>query len=194
MSSSDEISTSTEDIESLIETQPTDGAEKKYEKQFNRADILKILEDSTTKDDHEDILSWIEKKSLSLYSKDDTLKKSLIRTLLEEAGNGFEFVEKVMNSYISPSCSNQNSNAYNVKMDFSGLMSETGIEEDKHESRDSVLDDIVELKLKNQGHFWNLYRNGEKEMKENCSKSCLGKYKLLAPSGTQGVTICVCPP
>ena len=179
MNSSDESSTSTEDIESLIETQPKDSAEKKYEKQFNRDDILKILEDSSTKDDHEDILNWIKKENLCLYSKDDsedeTLKKSLIRTLLEEAGNGFEVVEKVMNSYISPSCSNQNSNAYNVKMDFSGLMSETGIEEDKHESRDSILDDIVELKLKNQGHFWNLYRDGEKEMKENRSKSCLGK-------------------
>ena len=113
--------------------------------------------------------------------------------LLKDSFSAFVSLVFYSDSYISPSCSNQNSNAYNVKMDFSGLMSETGIEEDKHESRDSVLDDIVELKLKNQGHFWNLYRNGEKEMKENCSKSCLGKYKLLAPSGTQGVTICVRP-
>ena len=58
-------------------------------------------------------------------------------------------------------------------MDFSGLME---MEKDK---QDSVLDEIVEIKLKNQGHFWNLYRDGEKEMKENRSKSCLGKSKIF---------------
>ena len=166
MSSSDE--SSKEDIES-INLNPKSEQRKKYEKQFNYADILKILEESTTKDDHEDKLKWIEEENLCLYSKEATSEKSLIRTLLEEVGNGYEVVEKVMNSYISSSCSNQNSNAYNIKMDFSGLME---IEKDK---QDSVLDEIVELKLRNQGHFWNFYRNGEKEMKENSSKSCLGK-------------------
>ena len=106
---------------------------------------------------------------MCLYSKEKATGTSLIRTLLEEVGNGYEVVEKVMNSYISPSCSNQNSNTYSIKMDFTGIM-EIGKKE-----QDSVLDDIVELKLKNQGHFWNLYRNGEKEMQESRSKSCLGK-------------------
>ena len=168
MSSSDESSNSEEDVESLS-LNPKSEQRKKYEKEFNHADILKILEDPTTKDDHEDILNWIEEKSLCLYSKEKATGTSLIRTLLEEVGNGYEVVEKVMNSYISPSCSNQNSNTYSIKMDFTGIM-EIGKKE-----QDSVLDDIVELKLKNQGHFWNLYRNGEKEMQESRSKSCLGK-------------------
>ena len=80
-------------------------------------------------------------------------------------------------------------------MDFSGLMLDG---EDKRDSGlmswfrkesgagDSVLDDIVELKLKYQENFWDPYINGFRgkkkqkriQRKENCSKSFLSKLKV----------------
>ena len=49
-------------------------------------------------------------------------------------------------------------------MDFTGLMLETEKENIK-KSGDSVLDDIVELKLKYQEYFWNYYAMKEQKGK-----------------------------
>ena len=150
-----------EDVESSTLTQ--NSGQRKYEGVFVLDDIINILDDCRDDDDHEKILDWINKKNLCLYSKEKDTGDSLIKILLEEVGNGHEVVEKVMDSYISTTCSNPNSNDFNIKMDFTGLMLET-------DSSDSVLDDIVELKLKYQEYFWSYYVS-KKEKK----RSCLGK-------------------
>ena len=155
-----------EDVESLKLTQNSNSGQGKYERVFTLGDITNILDDCSNDDDHEKILDWIEEKNLCLYSKEKDSGDSLIKILLEEVGNGHEVVKKVMDSYISTTCSNPNSNAFNIKMDFTGLMLETEKENIK-KSGDSVLDDIVELKLKYQEYFWNYYAM-EKEQKGKC--------------------------
>lgn len=150
-----------EDVESSTLTQ--NSGQRKYEGVFVLDDIINILDDCRDDDDHEKILDWINKKNLCLYSKEKDTGDSLIKILLEEVGNGHEVVEKVMDSYISTTCSNPNSNDFNIKMDFTGLMLET-------DSSDSVLDDIVELKLKYQEYFWSYYIS-----KKEKRRSCLGK-------------------
>ena len=152
---------SEEDIESSKLTQ--NSGQRKYEGVFVLDDIINILDDCRDDDDHEKILDWINKKNLCLYSKEKDTGDSLIKILLEEVGNGHEVVEKVMDSYISTTCANPNSNDFNIKMDFTGLMLET-------DSSDSVLDDIVELKLKYQEYFWSYYIS-----KKEKRRSCLGK-------------------
>ncbi len=77
-----------------------------------------------------------------------------------------------MDSYISTTCSNPNSNAFNIKMDFTGLETDIGENKsDRKRSGDSVLDDLVELKLKYQEYFWSSYTNVSGKEKK---KSCLG--------------------
>ena len=55
-----------EDIESSKLTQKS--GQGNYERVFNLADIVKILEDSKDDDDHEQILNWMKEKNLCLYS------------------------------------------------------------------------------------------------------------------------------
>ena len=153
-----------EDVESLKLTQNSNSGQGKYERVFTLGDITNILDDCSNDDDHEKILDWINEKNLCLYSKEKDSGDSLIKILLEEVGNGHEVVKKVMDSYISTTCSNPNSNAFNIKMDFTGLMLETEKENIK-KSGDSVLDDIVELKLKYQEYFWNYYAMKEQKGK-----------------------------
>ena len=143
---------------------------------FNRAGLDKILKDPKCTDDHKGILDWIKKENLCLYSKEDK-GDSLIKILLDEVCNGHEVVEKVLDSYMDTTNPDPNSKDFSIEMNFAGLMLN---EEDKQDSGsgDSVLDDIVELKLKYQENFWDHYTNGFKGKKENCSKSFLGKLKV----------------
>ena len=114
---------------------------------------------------------------MCLYSKEKDTGDSLIKILLEEVGNGHEVIGKVMDSYISTSCSSPNSNAFSIKMDFTGLETETGENKsDRKRSGESVLDDIVELKLKYQEYFWSNYRSVSGKAKK---KSCLGVEKQV---------------
>ena len=174
---------SEEDIESCKLTQNSEHGS--YQRTFTLADMNTILDDSSTDDDHEDILNWIKEKNLCLYSKEKDTGDSLIKILLEDVGDGHEVVEKVMDSYISTTCSNPTSNAHNIKMNFTGLTLETEIGEDERDSGlrswfrcvrkksgDSVLDDIMDIKLKYQGCPWDNSTYG-KEKKE----ICLGKVE-----------------
>ena len=136
------------DVESSKINLTTEKGDPDYKRSFNRAELDKIVQDTNCTDAHKGILNWIEKEKLCLYSKEREKDKgdSLIKILLEEVGNGHEVVEQVLDAYIRPKCLDPNSNAFNIKMDFTGLMLET---EKREESGDSVLDDIVELHCKN---------------------------------------------
>ena len=186
------------DVESSKINLTTEKGDPDYKRSFNRAELDKIVQDTNCTDAHKGILNWIEKEKLCLYSKEqnkDNKGDSLIKILLEEVGNGHEVVEQVLDAYIRPKCLDPNSNAFSIELDFSGLMLDG---EDKRDSGlmswfrkesgagDSVLDDIVELKLKYQENFWDPYINGFRgkkkqkmiQRKENCSKSFLGKLKV----------------
>ena len=105
---------SEEDVESCKLTQNSEHGS--YQRTFTLADMNTILDDSSTDDDHEDILNWIKEKNLCLYSKEKDTGDSLIKILLEDVGDGHEVVEKVMDSYISTTCSNPTSNASNTNL------------------------------------------------------------------------------
>ena len=182
---------SEEDIESLRLT--TTSEQRKYERIFILEDIKRILDDPKNDDDHEDILNWIKEKNLCLYSKEKDTGDSLIKILFQEVGNGHKLVEKVMDSYISATSSNPNSNHYSIKIDFTGLMLETDIEDDRKEavrsglagkkSDDSVLDDILDIHLRESSFdrypaYW-LTQHGNQ-------KAITGKViNLLIRSGVQ---------
>ncbi len=196
-----EDSSSNESEESESSNFITNTEQGDFIRSFNRSGLDEILKDPKCTDDHKGILDWIKKEKLCLYSKEDKDKEnSLIKILLEEVCNGHEVVEKVLDSYMDTTCLDPNSKAFSIEMNFTGLMLN---EENKQDSGhcacggclpglacrkgllswfrkdsgsgDSVLNDIVELKLKYQENFWDHYTNGFKGKKENCSKSFLGK-------------------
>ena len=117
---------------------------------FNSADLMDII------DDHPEIINWIEKEELNLQSVDQE-GKTLIRKILEEAGDGHKVVNLVLDSYVStPPNVKPYSNKYGVTVDFSGLIredKETGIQK-------SVLRDILDLKMKYQDTVLDLGADG----------------------------------
>ena len=108
--------------------------------EYNSEELDKII------DDHPKLIDWIETKRLSFQSVDQE-GKTLIRKILEEAGDGHKVVSRVLDSYVSATIDTKPySNKYGVTIDFSGIIREdveTGMQE-------SVLKDILDLKMKYQ--------------------------------------------
>ena len=98
-------------------------------------------------DNHQEIIDWIKDNNLCLISIDPNTGKSLIRTILEAAGDGHKIVNQVLDSYVSASDKlKSHSNKFGVTIDFSGI-----IREDESTGRQkSVLEDILDLKMKYQ--------------------------------------------
>ena len=49
----------------------------------------------------------------------------------------------------------------------------------KKKCGDSVLDDLMDIKLKYQGYFWDNYTNGFRRDKKEKEETCLGKVESL---------------
>ena len=78
---------------------------EKFRTKYDSATLTEMINDDKS---HQDILEWIEKNELSLLSYDDqktmlrqvSSKRTLIRQILEEAGNGHEIIKKILDSYV----------------------------------------------------------------------------------------------
>ena len=118
--------------------------------EYNSAELDKII------NDHPKIIDLIKTNKLSLLSVPKKVqgqeqeKKTLIRKILEEAGDGHEVVNRVLDSYVSATADVKSySNDYGVTVDFSGIIREDD-EEAETGIQKSVLRDILELKMKYQ--------------------------------------------
>ena len=108
-------------------------------------------------DDHPTLINFIVSNRLSLLSVDKEGGKTLIRKILEEAGDGHNVVNRVLDSYVSaPPDKKTTSNEYGVTVDFSGIIREA----DESGMQKSVLRDILELKMKNQDTVLDLGSGG----------------------------------
>ena len=84
----------------------------------------------------------------------------MIRKILEEAGDGHEVVNRVLDSYVSATADvKPYSNDYGVTVDFSGIIREDD-EEPETGIQKSVLRDILELKMKYQDTVMDLGPEG----------------------------------
>ena len=107
---------------------------------------------------HPKLIEVIESKELTLQSVDQD-GKTLIRKILEEAGDGHKVVNRLLDSYVSVTPDPETktySNEYGVTVDFSGIIrddKETGMQK-------SVLRDILELKMKYQDTVLDLGSGG----------------------------------
>ena len=108
-----------------VEKESTSAASppKKRVMEYDSAELGKKI------NDHTEIINWIEKKNLSFLSVDQKEKKedqkTLIRKILEDAGDGQDVVNRVLDSYVSaPKDVKPQSNMYGVTVDFSGLIRE----------------------------------------------------------------------
>ena len=137
--------------------------------------------------DHVDILNWIrdEKLSLQSYAEKDQ-KITLMRQILDEAENGDEIIKEILDSFITKTSVGSKEislNSFNIKVDFSGILS---VNEDG--KQESVIYDLVQLCLSYKSEPWDkfvdLVINGverckgtkkEKTEKENSPQIILGK-------------------
>ena len=136
----------------------------------------KVLVEKIGTGDHEKILKWIREEKLCLqsYEKDTDNPKTLMRQILEEAGNGHEIIEAILNSYVTQAKPGEKltSNSYGVKLDFSGITSENSQGE-----QESVISDLLQLWLSHQSDPWDLITSTVKEAIAWCKKRKIEKVK-----------------
>ena len=159
---------------------------KGYAKDYDAEYLKELIE---TKD-HVDILNWIREKKLSLQSYSDTDSEvTLMKQILEEAENGDEIIKEILDSFVTktPVGSKVLSlNSFNIKVDFSGIISET-----EYGKQESVLNDLVQLWLSYNSEPWDKIKDliitgvemckGTKEKKTKKERSpqiILGKHKV----------------
>ena len=159
-----------------MEHTSTDPESKKdtWVKEYDSKDLAKIIETG----DHVEILEWIREEKLCLQSyavNNDTDKpKTLMRQILEEAGNGHEIIEAILNSYVTQAKPGEKltSNSYGVRLDFSGITSEN-----RQGDQESVISDLLQLWLSHQSDPWDLITSTVKEAIAWCKKRKIEKVK-----------------
>ena len=126
--------------------------------------------------DHKDIVDWIRNEKLSLQSYPvGNQKRTLMRQILDEAENGDEIIKKILDSFVtktSVGTKEITSNSYNIKVDFSSIISEN--DDGKQES---VLNDLVQLWLSYKSTPWERVIDPIKKVVEMFSKEKTPKKK-----------------
>ena len=149
---------------------------EKFRTKYDSAMLTEMINDDKS---HQDILEWIEKNELSLLSYDDqktmlrqvSSKRTLIRQILEEAGNGHEIIKKILDSYVQKTKKGlePSSNSYSVTIDFSAI---TCLNEDgQHE--ETILNDLNDLWYDSKKEPWlNLFD----KLWSICNKTKIDKH------------------
>ena len=139
---------------------------KKYDSQ--------VLAEKIETGDHEEILKWIKEEKLCLQSYAADKPLTLMRQILEEAGNGDEIIKAILNSYVTQAepGAKLNSNSYGVKLDFSGITSANS-----QGTQESVISDLLQLWLSHQSDPWNFITSPVKMAIEMCKKGKVEKVK-----------------
>ena len=150
----------------------TDPESKKatWVKEYNSKKLTEKIETG----DHQEILKWIIEKKLCLQSYDTDNQKTLMRQILEEAGNGHKIINTILNSYVTQADpgAKLDSNSYGVKLDFSGITSETSEGE-----QESVISDLLQLWLSHQSDPWDFITRPVKKAIEWCKKGKIERVK-----------------
>ncbi len=143
-----------------------------YKEEYKKSDLTDLIK----KEDHEKIVNWIRNEKLSLQSYPTGNQKStLMRQILDEAENGDEIIKKILDSFVtktSVGTKEITSNSYNIKVDFSSIISEN--DDGKQES---VLNDLVQLWLSYKSTPWERVIDPIKKVVEMFSKEKTPKKK-----------------
>ena len=93
---------------------------------------MENLSEFIKKNNNEDIVKRIRRDKLSLQSHDDgDPDNTVMRQILKEAVNGDEIITEILDSFVTKTSVgdkkiSSNSNSYNIKVDFSSIISENG--------------------------------------------------------------------
>ena len=107
---------------------------------------MENLSEFIKKNNNEDIVERIRRDKLSLQSHDDgDPDNTVMRQILKEAVNGDEIITEILDSFVTKTSVgdkkiSSNSNSYNIKVDFSGI-----IRDNDDGEQESVLNDLVYL-------------------------------------------------
>ena len=147
---------------------------ERYKERYDHNDLTELIE---TKDNVA-ILKWIQDEKLSLQSYDTEPNCTLMKQILNEAVNGDEIITEILDSFVTKTHvgSNESSNLYNIKVDFSGIMRESN-----DGKQESILNDLLHLWLSCKTTPWNKIFEPIKKVVEMCKPSKEKKKKKSSP-------------
>ena len=143
-----------------------------YKREYNPRVLFEKIEIG----DHGEILKWISEENLCLQSYAADSNTTLMRQILDEAANGDEIIETILDSYVTQADpgAKLTSNSYGVKLDFSGITTEN-----IHGKQESVLTDLVQLWLSHQSNPLDFILTPVKMAIQMCKKEKKEKVKGL---------------
>ena len=130
---------------------------------------MENLSEFIKKNNNEDIVKRIRRDKLSLQSHDDgDPDNTVMRQILKEAVNGDEIITEILDSFVTKTSVgdkkiSSNSNSYNIKVDFSGI-----IRDNDDGEQESVLNDLVYLWLSYKSTPWEKVTYPIKKVVEMC--------------------------
>ena len=111
------------------------------ENRLNEDRVKKIREAFSN---HDDLINILKSEDIRLYSKTGE-DKTIFRTILEEVFNGNDVLRKILNSFVTLTNEDENSEDFNVMVDFSKIFGnpkdnvrQTQIMEDLLDMRDET--------------------------------------------------------
>ena len=111
------------------------------ENRLNEDRVKKIREAFSN---HDDLINILKSEDIRLYSKTGE-DKTIFRTILEEVFNGNDVLRKILNSFVTITNEDENSEDFNVMVDFSKIFGnpkdnvrQTQIMEDLLDMRDET--------------------------------------------------------
>ena len=111
------------------------------ENRLNEDGVKKIREAFSN---HDDLINILKSEDIRLYSKTGE-DKTIFRTILEEVFNGNDVLRKILNSFVTITNEDENSEDFNVMVDFSKIFGnpkdnvrQTQIMEDLLDMRDET--------------------------------------------------------
>ena len=111
------------------------------ENRLNEDRVKKIREAFSN---HDDLINILKTEDIRLYSKTGE-DKTIFRTILEEVFNGNDVLRKILNSFVTITNEDENSEDFNVMVDFSKIFGnpkdnvrQTQIMEDLLDMRDET--------------------------------------------------------
>ena len=115
------------------------------ENRLNEDGVKKIREAFSN---HDDLINILKSEDIRLYSKTGE-DKTIFRTILEEVFNGNDVLRKILNSFVTITNEDENSEDFNVMVDFSKIF---GNPKD-NVRQTQIMEDLLDMRNETKQRF-----------------------------------------
>ena len=115
------------------------------ENRLNEDRVKKIRKEFSN---HDDLINIMKSEDIRLYSKTGE-DKTIFRTILEEVFNGNDVLRKILNSFVTITNEDENSEDFNVMVDFSKIF---GNPKD-NVRQTQIMEDLLDMRNETKQRF-----------------------------------------